>query len=124
MREFINFEVGVEEDNYEEEEDIVVSDSDLDSLSSFIDNEETQDDINFYRNFFNVEPDIEQTLQAEYDRGLEEIENFDEISNLCQSSEDEAEIDEFENAAEKLNVLMKLYYQKLNRKKKLNKKVL
>ena len=41
MREFINFEVGVEEDNYEEEEDIVVSDSDLDSLSSFIDNEET-----------------------------------------------------------------------------------
>ena len=41
MREFINFEVGVEEDNYEEEEDIVVSDSDLDPLSSFIDNEET-----------------------------------------------------------------------------------
>ena len=43
MGEFINFEVGVKEDNYEEEEeeDIVVSDSDLDSLSSFIDNEET-----------------------------------------------------------------------------------
>ena len=57
---------------------------------------------NFFRHFANVETDIEQTLQAEYNRGLEEIENFDEISNLCESSEDEAEIDEFENAAEKV----------------------
>ena len=48
----------------------------------------------FYRNFDNVF-DIEQTLKAEYDKGLDDIENFDEISNLCESSEDEAEIDEF-----------------------------
>ena len=102
MAEFIKFEVGVEEDNYEEEEGTEVSDSDLDSLSSFIDNEETEDGINFYRNFTNVETDIEQKLQAEHDRGLEEIENFDEIPNLCESSEDEAEIDELENAAEKV----------------------
>ena len=79
MAEFINFEVGVEADNYEEAKDIEVSDSDLDSLSSFIDNEDTEDDINFYCNFVNVETDIEQTLQAEYDKGLEDIENFDEI---------------------------------------------
>ena len=62
----------------------------------------TKDDNNFFRHFANVETDIEQTLQAEYNRGLEEIENFDEISNLCECSEDEAEIDEFENAAEKV----------------------
>ena len=79
MAEFINFEVGVEADNYEEAKDIEVSDSDLDCLSSFIDNEDTEDDINFYCNFVNVETDIEQTLQAEYDKGLEDIENFDEI---------------------------------------------
>ena len=102
MVEFINFEVGVEADNYEEAKDIEVSDSDLDSLSSFIDNEDTEDDINFYCNFVNVEIDIEQTLQAEYDKGLEDIENIDEISNLCESSEDEAEIDEFETVAEKV----------------------
>ena len=79
MAEFINFEVGVEEDNNEEEENEVSDDSDLDSLSSFIDNKETENDVNFYRNFDNVETDIEQTLKAEYDRGLEDIENFDEI---------------------------------------------
>ena len=39
MAEFINFQVGVEEDNNEEEENAVSDDSDLDSLSSFIDNE-------------------------------------------------------------------------------------
>ena len=79
MTEFINFEVGVEEDNNEEEENEVSDDSDLDSLSSFIDNKETENDVNFYRNFDNVETDIEQTLKADYDRGLEDIENFDGI---------------------------------------------
>ena len=59
MAEFINFEVGVEEDNNEEEENEVSDDSDLDSLSSFIDNKETENDVNFYRNFDNVETDIE-----------------------------------------------------------------
>ena len=51
MAEFVNFEVVVEEDN-NEEEDNEVSDSDLDSLSSFIDNEETKNDIDFYLNFY------------------------------------------------------------------------
>ena len=85
-------------------------DSDLDSLPSFIDNEETENDINFYRNFDNVETDIEQTLKSEYDKGLGDIENFDEISNLCERSEDEVEIDEFELEQKKLNVLAKAYY--------------
>ena len=29
-------------------------------------------------------------LKNEYDKSLEEIDDFDEISNLCESSEDEA----------------------------------
>ena len=100
MADFISFELSVEDEVQEEENE--VSDSDLDSLSSFIDNEVTEHDVNFYRNFNNVETDIEQTLKDEYDKSLEEIDDFDEISNLCESSEDEAEIDEFENAAEKV----------------------
>ena len=83
MAEFVHFEVGVEEDNNEEENE-VSDDSDLDSLSPFTDNEETENDINFYCNFDNVESDIGQTLKAEYDKDLEDIENFDEISNLCE----------------------------------------
>ena len=56
----------------------------------------------FIVNFDNVETNIEQALKNEYDKSLEEIDDFDEISNLCESSEDEAEIDEFENAVEKV----------------------
>ena len=100
MADFINFEVSVEDEVQEEENE--VSDCDLDSLSSFTDNEVTEHDVNFYRNFDNVETDIEQTLKDEYDKSLEEIDDFDEISNLCESSEDEAEIDEFENEVEKV----------------------
>ena len=73
MADFINFEVSVEDEVQEEENEV----SDSDSLSSFIDNEETEDDVNFYRNFDNVETDIEKN-------------DFDEISNLCESSEGEA----------------------------------
>ena len=99
---FTNFEVDV--DNEESDDGKEVSDdSDLDSLKSFIDNEQVNDDdVNFYRNFDNIETDIEQTLKEEYDRGLEDIENFEEISNLCESSEDELEIDDFKNAKEKI----------------------
>ena len=101
MADFINVEVSVE-DEVQEKEVNEVSDSELDSLSSFIDNEETEDDVNFYCNFDNVETDIEQTLKNEYGKSLEEIDDCDEISNLSESSENEAEIDEFENAAEKV----------------------
>ena len=99
---FTNFEVDV--DNEESDDGKEVSDdSDLDSLKSFIDNEQVNDDdVNFYCNFDNIETDIEQTLKEEYDRGLEDIENFEEISNLCGSSEDELEIDDFKNAKEKI----------------------
>ena len=101
MAEFIEFEVGVEEDIEEEEDDKVSDYCDLDSLSSFIDKEEKFNDVRFYRWFNNVETDIEETLKAEYEKGLEDIENFDEISNLCDSSQDEPEIDDFDSSAEK-----------------------
>ena len=77
MAQFINFEVDV--DNEESDNGKEVSDdSDLDSLKSFIvDNEEVNDnDVNFYRTFNNVETDIEQTLKEESERGLEDIENL------------------------------------------------
>ena len=64
MADFFNSEVSVEDEFQEEEgEEYQVSGSDLDSLPSFIDNEGTEDDVNFDRNFDNVETDIEQTLR-------------------------------------------------------------
>ena len=111
MAQFIDFEVGVEEDIKEDDE--VSDDSDLDSLSSFIDNEETDNDVNFYRTFNNVETGIEEKLKAEYEKGLEDIGNFDDISNLCESSEDEAEIDNFDTSAEKVKIFVKVCYRNL-----------
>ena len=54
MAQFINFEVDA--DNEESDDGKEVSDdSDLDSLKSFIDNEQiNNDDVNFYRNFDNI----------------------------------------------------------------------
>ena len=111
MAQFIDFVVGVEEDIKEDDE--VSDDSDLDSLSSFIDNEETDNEVNFYRTFNNVETGIEETLKAEYEKGLEDIGNFDDISNLCESSEDEAEIDNFDTSAEKVKIFVKVCYRNL-----------
>ena len=50
MTDFIDFEVSVEDNNKNEEKDDEVSDSDLDSLKSFIDdNDETQNDRTFIK---------------------------------------------------------------------------
>ena len=100
MAQFIDFEVDVEADA--EENEVSDYDSDLDSLLSFIDNQEKGIELGFFRSFNNVETDIEETLKKEYEDGLKDIENLDEISNLCESSEEELEIDDFKNSEEKI----------------------
>ena len=100
MAQFIDFEVDVEEDA--EENEVSEYDSDLDSLSSFIDNQEKGNELSFYRLFNNVETDIEETLKKEYEDGLKDIKKLDEISNLFESSEEELEIDNFKNSEEKI----------------------
>ena len=59
MTDFINFEVSVEDNNQNEEKDDEVSDSDLDSLKSFVDdNDEIEYDRIFYQKFENVATSI------------------------------------------------------------------
>ena len=72
-----------------------------------------QNDVNFYRTFNDVETNIEQTLKKEFERGLEGIENFDEISNLSESSE-ELEIGDFKNAKEKIENFNEMLFPKTN----------
>ena len=112
MAGFINFEVDVEDDSDHDEE--VSDDSDLDSLKSFIDNDKVNNYVNFYDNFGNIETNIEQTLKEEYDKGLHDVENFAEISRLCESSEDELEIDDFKSAAEKIENFSQTLLPKTN----------
>ena len=112
MAQFINFEVDV--DNEESDNGKEVSDdSDLDSLKSFIvDNEEVNDnDVNVYRTFNNVETDIERTLKEEYEKSLEDIVRY---YNLRQSSEEELEIDDFDNAKEAIENFNETRFPKTN----------
>ena len=121
MADFINFEADVEGD-YVEEVDFVNSEhddevsniSDSDSLKSFIDNEEIKTDVNFYRHFNNIETDIEQTLEDAYNEALHDVEKFDEISNLCESSEEEFEIEDFKNSKENIKKFHENLFPKAN----------
>ena len=96
MAEFINFEAEAEvvevEDGKEDDEVSNISEG------SFIDDQEVGTDVNFYRHFANVENDLDQVLTEAHNEALEDIEQFDEISNLCDGSDSEIQIDEFENS--------------------------
>ena len=74
MTDFNDFEVSVKENNKNEEEDDEVSDSDLDSLKSFIDdNDEIENDRTFYQKFENVTTSIDDVLKEEYDESFADI---------------------------------------------------
>ena len=103
MAEYINFEAEAEDI----EQDEVSNRSDNESENSFIDDQ----DGNFYRGFTNVENDINQVLQDCYNDSLKDIDNFDEISNLCYGSEEEPKIDDFKSLKLVYKKLKKLYFQ-------------
>ena len=95
MSDFINFEADIDEDVGKDKDNEVSDISEIES--DFIDDQEVNTDINLYRQFDNAENDIEQILRETYNEAIEDIENFDEISNLYDGSEDEIEIDDFKN---------------------------
>ena len=88
MTDFIGFEGSVENNNKNEEKDDEVSDSDLDSLKSFIDdNDEIENDRTFYQTFENVTTSIDDVLKEEYDKSIADIGKLD-ISIFCETSEE------------------------------------
>ena len=74
MAEFIDFEASVEEENGKDKEG-EVSDADLDSLKSFIDDNEVEHDRTFYKQFENVSSSVDDILKEEYDKSMGDIEN-------------------------------------------------
>ena len=77
MTDFIDFEVSVEDNNKNYEKDDEVSDSDLDSLKSFIDdNYEVGNDRTFYEKFENVTTSIDDVLKEEYDKSILDIQKL------------------------------------------------
>ena len=74
MTNFIDFEVSVEDKNKNEEKDDEVSDTDLDSLKSFIDdNDEIKNGRTFYQKFENVTASIDDVLMEQYDKSIVDI---------------------------------------------------
>ena len=58
------------------------------------DNDEIENDRTFYQKFENVTTSVDDVLKEEYDKSIVDIEII-EVSNFCQTSEEEVEIDEF-----------------------------
>ena len=102
MTDLIDFGVSVEDSNKNEEKDDEVSDSDLDSLKSFIDdNDEIENDRTFYQKFENVTTSIDDVLKEEYDKSIVDIQKID-VSNFCETSEEEIEIDEIKDTEKRI----------------------
>ena len=75
MAEFIDFEVSVQEQNERDKED-EISDDDLDSLKSFIDDSEVENDRTFYQQFENVSNSIDDILKEECSKSMGDIEKL------------------------------------------------
>ena len=58
------------------------------------DNDEIENDRIFYQKFENVTTSVDDVLKEEYDKSIVDIEII-ELSNFCETSEEEVEIDEF-----------------------------
>ena len=102
MTDFNDFDVSVEDNSQNEEKDDEVSDSDLDSLKSFIDdNDEIENDRTFYQKFENVTTSIDDVLKEEYDKSIVDIQKID-VSNFCETSEEEIEIDEIKDTEKRI----------------------
>ena len=103
MAEFIDFEVSVNDQNQQEMQDDEneASDSDLDSLKCFIDDNEVENNTTFYQQFQNVSNSIDDILKEEYDKSMGDIEKID-LSNFCEISEEEGEIDEFKDTEKRI----------------------
>ena len=96
MADFITFEAEVDS-----ESDLSDNDENVDNdLNDFIvaDQNVTQDSRSFYRGFNNVENDLDQVLQQSREQAFQDLEDFDEISNLDEEDVIEMEIDDFPTA--------------------------
>ena len=104
MTDFNDFEVSIKDNNKNEEKHYEVSDSDLDPLKSFIDdNDEIENDRIWYQKCENVTTSIDDVLKEEYDEGIVDIQKID-VSDFCQTSEGEIEIeiDEFKDTEKRI----------------------
>ena len=96
MAEFVHFEAETDDEINISDDDETIDDNV--SEKSFISDVEINDSRSFYRQFANVENDLDQVLSDIRNEALQDIDQFDKISNLNNESENEMEIDEFKGS--------------------------
>ena len=108
MVDLIDFQVSFEGNTKEEDE---ACDSDLDSLNAFIDdeNDDIENDRTFYKKFENVTNSADDVLKAEYDKSITDIDKID-LSNFCETSEEETEIDDFKDTEKRIENLKSMLF--------------
>ena len=105
MAQFIDFEVEVSDtEKIKDDEDEVCSNN---SLNSFINDSTSSDDEktneeSFYRKFDNMETFVDEILQQEHDQSIQDMDDID-LSNLCKTSEEEGEIDQFKESEKRVD---------------------
>ena len=103
MTDFIHFETTTTDENGTIETENNVEEDEVSDVDSFIDDNEKDNDVSFYRQFENVDKSIDETLKEEYENSLVDNENFNDFSNFCESSEEElGEVDEFKDSGKRL----------------------
>ena len=105
---FIDFKATVASDQEVGSEDEV---SDVDSLHSFIDdNTEVENDRTCYYAFENATKSVDETLAEECNESMREIDEMNEISNFCETSEDENEVDDFKDVEKRIEKFEETLY--------------
>ena len=96
MAVFINFEAEIDTEPDISDDDELIDDNACES--SIINDDAINESRDFYRQFANVENDLEQVLVDARNEALQDIEQFNEISNLNNESEIEMEVDDFKDS--------------------------
>ena len=112
MADFINFEAEIDAESDFSDDDEIIDDNASDK--SFInDDNEINESRDFYRQFANVENDLEQVLADARNEALQDIEQFDEISNLNDENKCEMEVDDFQGSEDYLEKFQKTLFPKI-----------
>ena len=111
MAGFINFEAEIDAESGFSDDDEIIDDNASDK--SFInDDNEINESRDFYRQFPNVENDLEQVLADVRNEALQDTEQLDEISNLNEENEYEMEVHDFQGSEDCLEKSQKTLFPK------------
>ena len=111
MTDFINFEAEIDAESDISDDDEII-DYNVSDQSFINDDNEINESRDFYRQFANVENDLEQVSADTQNEALQDIEQFDEISNLNEEHECEMEVDDFQESEGCLEKFQKTLFPK------------